>query len=223
MVYDATINPFMRAVDELSMHVAEWLNSEWLRTMSYAAAIVACVLSGRRELDTNGPARIHVWPRFWFAAAGVLSVLLVGRLTGIGSNAYAIGRREAIAGGWYWSERRRLQGAAILGLGTASVVGVVVVARLMGDRTRRYLTPLACLLGLVGFAATRIVSLHQIDAVLYRRPILGARIASLIELTLTTGLVVVAAYLTQHFDEDRHSLGQQHESSSVLSEQRSSS
>ena len=145
----------------------------------------------------------------------MLSVLLVGRLTGIGSSAYELGRREAITGGWYWSERRRLQGAAILGLGAASPVGVVVVARAMGDRIRRYLTPLGCLLGLAGFAATRIVSLHQIDALLYRRPILGARIASLIELTLTTGLVAVAAYLTQHFDEDRPSLGQKHESGLV--------
>lgn len=55
------------------------------------------------------------------------------------------------------------------------------------------LAPLVCVVGLAGFAATRIVSLHQVDALLYRRPIFGARIASLIELVLTPVLVGLAA------------------------------
>ena len=194
---------------------AGWLNSEWLRTSSYAAAIVACVLAGRRELGMTGTALARVWPRFWFVAAGMMSVLLVGRLTGIGSDAYELGRRKAITSGWYWSERRRLQGGAILGLGAASLLGIVVVAHMMGDGIRRYLTPLVCLLGLAGFAAARIVSLHQIDTLLYQRPILGARVASMIELTLTTGLVVIASHLTRNSEKDRESLGQQPESVSI--------
>ena len=115
--------------------------------------------------------------------AATLTVLLVGRLTGIDSSAYEFGRHEAISAGWYRSARRRLQGAAILGLGTAGLVATAVVTRLAGDRARRYLAPLVCLTGLIGFAATRVVSLHQIDTLLYRRPLLGARIASLLEVT----------------------------------------
>ncbi len=122
-----------------------------------------------------------------------LTVLLIGRLTGVGSAAHELGRREAITGGWYWSARRRLQGAVILGVGTLALLSVVMLTRLTGSRTRRYLAPLVCVLGLAGFAAaTRIVSLHQVDAMLYRRPIFGARIASLIELILTAVLVVLA-------------------------------
>lgn len=179
------------------MNVAGWLNAEWLRTASYVAAIAACVVAGRREYRTADSVPALVWPRFWFAAAAVLSVLLLGRVTGIGSSAYELGRREAITGGWYWSARRRLQGAAIVGLAMATLTGLVVVARVVGDRIRRYLAPLACILGLAGFAATRIVSLHQVDTLLYRRPILGARLASLIELTLTVGLIAVSAHLTR--------------------------
>ena len=174
------------------MRFAGWLNWEWLRTVSYVAALVVCIWAGRRDLGAAASGRGEVWPRFWFVAAGVLSVLLVGRLSGIGSTAYDLGRREAISGGWYWSARRRLQGAAILGLGAATLVSVVVLARLMGSRMRRYLPPLVCVFGLAGFAATRVVSLHQVDALLYERPIFGARIASLIELTLNAVLAGIA-------------------------------
>ena len=197
------------------MRFGAYLNSEWLRTASYVAAIMACALAGRRELAATKAGVLRLWPRFWFVAAGVLSVLLLGRLTGIGSNAYEIGRAKAMAGGWYWSERRRLQGVAIVGLGVLSLLDILVVAHAMGDRRRRYLTPLVCLHGLAGFAAARIVSLHQIDTVLYRRPILGARIASVIELTFTTGLVVLAPLLTRYFARDIESLGQELKSISV--------
>ena len=89
------------------------------------------------------------------------------------------------------------QGAAIVGLALLSLTGLVVVAHVMGDRIRRYGPPLACVVGLTGFAATRIVSLHQVDTLLYRRLILGARVASLVELILTLGLVVLAARVTR--------------------------
>ena len=175
------------------MRFAGWLNSDWLRTVSYIAAIVTCAWAGRHGLNPGAPDRSELWPRFWFAAAGVLTALLIGRVTGVGATALSFGRTEAINGGWYWSVRRRLQGAAIVGVGTASLVSIVLMARMMGSRTRQYVAPLVCVVGLAGFGATRIVSLHQLDALLYRRPIFGARIASLIELVLTAVLVGLAA------------------------------
>ena len=182
--------------------MAHWLNAEWLRRASYAAAITACALAGRRERRARGSSDTGVLPGFWFVVAGILSLLLVGRLAGSGSTVQGLGRREAITDGWYSSDRRRVQAAVIIVLGVATVGSIVVVARAMGDRMRRYLAPIVCVGGLAGFAAARIISLHQIDTLLYRRPILGARIASLLELTFTTTLVGLALRLSPlHEDE----------------------
>ena len=174
------------------MRFAGWLNSEWLRTVSYIAAIVTCACAGRHELKPGAPDRSELWPRFWFAVAGVLTALLIGRLTGVGATALEFGRNEAITGGWYWSARRRLQGGAIVVVGTVGLASILLLARVMRGRTRQYVAPLVCVVALAGFAATRIVSLHQVDTLLYRRLIFGARIASLIELTLTAVLVGLA-------------------------------
>jgi hypothetical protein len=179
------------------MQAAAWLNAEWLRAALYVAVIIACLVAGWRELVVSHTAQTRGCPRFWFLAAAAVAVLLIGRLSGIGSTAYELGRHEAIARGWYWSARRRLQGAAILIVGAATLAGLVSGARLMGDRLRRYLAPLGCVLALAGFAAARIVSLHQVDTLLYRRPILGARIASILELMLTVATLGFAVQATR--------------------------
>jgi hypothetical protein len=58
-------------------------------------------------------------------------------------------------------------------------------------RRRRYLAHIVALSAIIAFAAIRLVSLHQVDSVLYRRDIGGVRIVSIVELLMLVAATVV--------------------------------
>ena len=121
-----------------------------------------------------------------------MSALLVARISGAGSALSDLGRQEALKGGWYWS-RRPLQALAVAVLGVASTLVAVALLRRAAGRAAQYLPAALCVLALVAFALTRLVSLHQVDTLLYRRPIVGVKIASIAELFCTLLLAVLAS------------------------------
>ena len=162
----------------------ELLDSAELRLVVYGVAAMSALVLWRRERDevATCPERSR-WPRFWLLSAALLAAMGVARAIDLGDVVADLGRDEADAQGWY--DTRIVVQAAIVGA-MASAWAVIVTAGIWRAIVRRgrYLPTATLLVSLLGFAAVRVVSLHHIDALLYRRDILGLRIVSLVELSL---------------------------------------
>jgi len=169
--------------------MAAVFDSNALRALGYASAAVLCVFVGWREQVHKRPDRDDLWPTFWYLSALVLLALAVGRV-GLGDLLSDLGRRTAQDEGWY-ATRRKPQAMIVGSVAAVWGVSVLVAISRVPERRRRYLPPAIVISGLVCFAAIRLVSLHQIDAVLYRRDIDGVRIVAIVE-TIGIALVVLS-------------------------------
>lgn len=65
------------------------------------------------------------------------------------------------------------------------------------ERRRRYLPAFLLTSSVVGFAAIRVVSLHQVDSVLYRTSILGVDVVVYLELGLLSLLALLVVRAVQ--------------------------
>jgi hypothetical protein len=165
-----------------------WLGSNWLRVVAYAVAAAAALLAGVRERRRSG-VEDGVWPTFWFVTAGLFLLVVLARATDLGGWATALGRDEAVAHGWY-SHRRKVQALVVGSIGVAWFLVVVAALLRFHVRRRRYLPAAIVVFSLMCLAGIRLVSLHQIDAVLYRRSIAGLKVGALMELV---GVLVAVA------------------------------
>ena len=170
-----------------------WLGGNWLRVAAYALAAALAFWAGWRERS-----RRHddptLWPTFWFMTGALLLLMAVGRGTDIGDWAAALGRREAVARGWY-DQRRGLQAVAVGSVGVIWLVVVVVALWRVPERRRRYLPAAIVVFSLMCFVGVRAISLHQVDSLLYRRQIKGAQIGALMELAgIVVAILVIALW-----------------------------
>ena len=159
-----------------------WLDSDGVRATGYALVALAAVVAGVREHRRAGSIP-YVWPTFWYLTALLFLTMAVGRAGHLAELIADLGREQAEAAGWY-SHRRKYQALAVGSV--AAVWFIVVVASLwrVPERRRRYL-PMALLsFTIVCFAGIRMVSLHQIDSILYRQYIAGARFNAWVEAAL---------------------------------------
>lgn len=119
----------------------------------------------------------------WFVWGVVLGILAAASALDV---AQRIGRRardRLQTDDWY-QDRRRLQAAgAVLLVAVGVVVTLWVVRVVIRTRPTNLVISLA-VLALVGFVAVRSVSLHQIDALLYRRHLGSAEVNTWFELVL---------------------------------------
>lgn len=169
------------------------LDSNWLRVVAYGLATVACLHVGWRERSVpRSLRRPGLWPAFWFTTAAVLLVLAVGETGQVGDLITEVGRRRARAGGWY-DTRRHLQSLLVGGVGVIWFVVAIVAIWRVPERRRRCLPMALLVFTLMCFAAVRLVSLHDVDEVLYRRRIAGVRIVAVVEL-IVLGLAFLATY-----------------------------
>jgi hypothetical protein len=173
--------------------MAGWLDSNGLRVAAYLLVAVASLVVGLRERRwvASNP---NLWPWFWYLTAALFVAMALGRATDIGDLATALGRNEAFTHGWY-AHRRRIQSVVV---GTLAGVWFVVVSIALWrvpERRRRYLPAAIMAFTLVCFAGIRLVSLHQIDGLLYRRQIAGAKFGAVVELVLLA--LALAATLWQ--------------------------
>jgi hypothetical protein len=171
-----------------------WLDSNGLRIAGYAAAALAAFLAGRRERPL---ARVNpnLWPTFWFLTSGLFLLMAVGRAADFGGVATELGRSEALSHGWY-AERRKFQALVVGSLGAIWFIVVVVALWRVPERRRRYLPMAIVSFSLMCYAGIRIVSLHQVDAVLYRRHIAGAKVGSVAEILGIGTAIVVTSWQT---------------------------
>lgn len=125
----------------------------------------------------------------WLALMVLFAALAVAKPFGAQWMLADVFRRRAVEGDWY-EVRRRFQGLIILGVVAASALAAVAVAAIaIRRRSYRTLASFAPVAALIGFLAVRATSLHQIDAVLYRR-VGGAEVNTLVEWAIL-GLVAV--------------------------------
>jgi hypothetical protein len=173
--------------------ISSSLDSNWLRVAAYGVAAAACLHAGLRERRRRpiAPSR-DIWPPFWIITAVLLAVMALGRAAEIGDLISEFGRREAREEGWY-EIRREYQAAAVATVGAIWLVAVVVAVWRVPERRRRYLPAALVVFSLVCFAGIRVISLHQVDTLLYNRPIRGVRIVAIVELT-GTALTVLTTY-----------------------------
>lgn len=171
--------------------MASFLDSGDLRVFAYAIAAVACLLAGWRERRSPELQALDLWPAFWTLCAVLLATMAIARATDLAEALTDLARSSARSSGWY-AARRPLQGAVVGGLSLFWVASVGTAIWRVPERRRRYLPTAIAVFSLICFAGVRLISFHYADTVLYRYPIAGVHIASIIELSLN-GYAALAA------------------------------
>jgi hypothetical protein len=156
-----------------------WADANWLRVCGYLLVAVLCFAAARRE-DSDAPGS---WPPFWILTGALFIVMALGRAGDVADLMTDTLRQRAVDEGWYDS-RRHVQGLVVAGLGCGWLIAVLIAIWRVPDRRRRYLPMIVAVLTICFYAAIRVVSLHQIDAVLHRRRSFGMRRGTLIEYVL---------------------------------------
>jgi hypothetical protein len=178
----------------------------------YAAVAALCVFVGLRERHEKHADDIDLLPSFWFVSAALLAFMAFARATDLGDTITEIGRNEVRDEGWY-ETRRSIQAFVVGAIGLCWAVLVVVGIWRVPERRRRYLPSAVALFTLVCFTAARVISLHQVDTVLYRREIAGARAGVVLELVLVAVLLactVARINVRSRHDRARSSLAPRH-------------
>ena len=168
------------------------LDANWLRVAGYLVAATAACCSGVRELHRSRTNR-NRWPSFWFLTAALLLIMAIGRMADVGGWIAELGRREAVDAGWY-THRRRYQALVVGSVAAFWCVIVLVALWRVPERRRRYLPAAVVAFSLICYAGIRLVSLHQVDAVLYRRGVHGVRYDAVFELIGVAVAIIVCAW-----------------------------
>lgn len=168
-----------------------WADSDGWRVTLYLVATGVALLAWWRE-HRKGRSDPGLWPTFWLLSAAFFLAMAVARATDLGGLATQLGRSTAVEHGWY-ADRRRFQayGAAVVGFGW--LVTVAVALWRVPARRRRYLSPALAMFTLMCFIGVRLISLHQIDSLLYRRHLAGAQFGAVVELVLLAIAVLLTA------------------------------
>ncbi len=185
--------------------MAEAIESHTFRALLYFLAGAASLWAGKSAMDSDSDSAPWLSRQtvFWIGLAAVL--LALGLLKGFDVEQWAArqGRDVAYDQGWY--EQRRGYQEMVIGViavldALAFVFGFFTWAR----RWMFLVLPLVVLVGLVGFVSIRAISLHQIDAVLYRRHILDIQVSAIVEVmfTLMAALIAIISGIFLHLTRD---------------------
>jgi hypothetical protein len=169
-----------------------WLDSDGVRVAAYLLAAAVALVTWSRE-QRRASSTPTLWPAFWLLSAVVFLGLAVARAADLGSLITQLGRNEAFSQGWY-SHRRRFQALTIAAIGATWVIVVAASLWRVPARRRRYLPAALAQFTLMCFIGIRMISLHQVDSLLYRREVAGARVGTLLELVLLAIAVAATAW-----------------------------
>lgn len=179
--------------------VAEVFDSNELRAVGYLAAASVAMIRFLIEQRAPEPRPTASWPVYWLLSAVLLALLGLGRATSLAGLISDYGRDQANAEGWY-DARRTIQAIVVLAVGAAWLIGVVVAVWRVPPRRRRFLPSIITISALVAFAAIRLISLHQVDSVLYHHAVGGVRFVAVFELLLLLVTIATIA-LAPRLDE----------------------
>jgi hypothetical protein len=171
--------------------VLDWADSDGGRVLAYLVATAVALLAWWRE-HRRGRSDPGLWPTFWLLSAAFFLAMAVARAADLGGLATELGRSEAVEHGWY-ADRRRFQAYGAVLVAASWFVTVVVALWRVPARRRRYLPAALAMFTLMCFIGVRLISLHQIDSLLYRRQLGGAQFGAVVELALLAVAVVLTA------------------------------
>ena len=183
--------------------VSTWLDSPALAVVLYVLGGTTAVLLGVVERRRSGAADPHLWPTFWFATGALLLVMAAGRASNVSDLLTDIGRGRARSGGWY-DGRRSLQAWVIGAVAAVWFVTVAVAVWRVPERRRRYLPPAIVVFTLICFIGVRLISLHQLDALLHNRDVRGVTIGGIVEVGLLLLVLAVSAWRFPRSNPERH-------------------
>lgn len=175
------------------------LDSNALRVGAYLVAAAVAMWWGARERRYPDEQRVGSWPLYWFISAAVLAIMGLARSLGVAEVLGEVGREQARSGGWY-DARRAFQAAAVGVVATVWMTTVVLAILRVPPRRRRYLPHVVMLSAIVAFAGIRLISLHHIDTLLYRRDIGDVRVVAIVELLLLILSLVVGLITSRRHD-----------------------
>jgi hypothetical protein len=174
----------------------------WLAACVYASGVLLASLVWRAHRARSG--LVHPAPRVWAAVMGLFAVLVVDELLDVEQLLSVVGH-AAVGHSATYNARRPAQ---VLLLVCGSGVGALVTGALVW-RVRRagavVVVTVAAALALVGLIAVRMVSLHQLDAVL-GWPLfgIGPHLGTSIAAVLVTSLLALTALELRTIAARRH-------------------
>ena len=169
----------------------------------YLFSGVTTLLLGSVERHRRIGSAATLWPTFWFATGALLLVMAAGRASNVSEILTDIGRDRARAGGWY-DVRRSLQAWVIGSVAAVWAVTVAVAVWRVPERRRRYLPTAIVVFTLVCFVGVRLISLHQVDALLNNYDVRGVTVGAVIEVGLLLCVIGVSAWRLRRPRSDPH-------------------
>ena len=167
----------------------DMLNSNTWMVLTYAVVAALAAFTGIREQSAQASHRtLDLVPAFWFLTSTLFLTMAIAHACELGGAVADYARRGAYNDGWY-DARSSLQ---VIAVGAVAVLWAIVTLLALWripERRRRYLPITIAITTLLCFSAIRLVSLHVVDTVLYRRNLQGVRVGVVVEFVL----VAVAA------------------------------
>jgi hypothetical protein len=173
--------------------VSTWADSTALAVALYALAGATALLLGVVEGQRAIASDPRFWPTFWFATGGLLLIMAAGRASNASDLLTELGRQQARSGGWY-DVRRSFQAWVVGAVAAIWAVTVVVAVWRVPERRRRYLPTAVAVFTLVCYVGIRLISLHQVDALLHHRDVRGVAIGAMIEVSLLLLVIALTAW-----------------------------
>lgn len=178
-----------------------WLDTTACAVTLYAVAGSVALVLAAIERRRGGSVDPRLWPTFWLVTAALLFVMAAGRASNVSDLLTDIGREQARSGGWY-EVRRSFQAWVIGGVAAIWAATVLVAVWRVPERRRRYLPTAIVVFTLVCFIGVRLISLHQVDALLHNRDVRGVTVGSIIEVGLLLLLIAVSAWRVPRLHSD---------------------
>lgn len=179
----------------LSQTVLTWLDrsSNSLAIVLYALAATTTLALGLVDRHRARESGQRLWPTFWFATGGLLLVMAAGRAGNVSHLLTDIGRAQARSDGWY-DVRRWLQAGVIGAVAAVWAATVALAVWRTTERRRRYLPTAIVVFTLVCYVGVRLISLHQVDALLHHRGVRGLADGAVVEVGLLLSIIVLSAW-----------------------------
>ena len=173
--------------------MADLIDSSAVRAAGYVVVALLAVLAAFADRETAEQAHGRLWRFSLLLSAVLLTFLAVASFGDLSDVLTGFGRERAYRAGWY-DTRRGVQAGVVVTLFVLWCVSVLVSIYAVPSRRRSYLPAVIGLFTIWAFVAVRLVSYHDIDTLLYRRHLGGARLVAVGEVTLLTATAAAFVY-----------------------------
>jgi hypothetical protein len=174
----------------------------WLTVVAYFLVAALCF---HRAREASFPASKRTEVLFWTGLGGLLVFLGINKQLDLQTWLTLLGRRVAIAEGWY-DHRRTVQLIFVALISLAAVGSLVFIWRLVRTHAEELWISLAGFVLLLGFVIIRAASFHHVDAMI-NFDLAGVRMNWLIELGAIAFIGIGALWKTRRKATDSPNIG----------------